>query len=69
MVKVSSARQLTTDVKDRLLKLFKSQSVEFIVDKTLIGGIKVDTGNQVFDATVEKSITDLQKHLLVKYAE
>lgn len=69
MVKVTSARQLASQVKDRILKMFSGRQVEFVVDKTMLGGIKIDTGDQVFDATIASAISDLQQHLVNTYAE
>lgn len=68
--KVYSVRSLTEQEQDVISKVFahkigkKALRIENIVDSNLLGGIKIQIGNRIFDGTVSGKLERLERRLL-----
>ena len=66
-VTVSSSSQLSTSQKEEVRKIissnFGSNKIEFEVDTSLIGGIKVKIGSEVLDLSVQNKLDYLIKSI------
>lgn len=68
--KVYSVRPLTEQEQDVISKVFahkigkKALRIENIVDSNLLGGIKIQIGNRIFDGTVSGKLERLERRLL-----
>ncbi len=67
--KVRSARVLSNDTKERI-RLFlkeryksKETNLEEITDERLIGGVKIETNEEVMDLSIKNKIKKLQEYL------
>lgn len=67
LAKVSTARSLPRELTNELTAKLKkatgvrSISLETEVDKSIIGGIKVETASRVWDETVSRKLSDLRE--------
>lgn len=66
-IRIMSAQSLSTEQIDKIRDIYlkqygkKSAEVELVVDKTLIGGLRVQIGDKVVDYTVKSRIDELAK--------
>ena len=61
---ITSARKMSQKMVDDIAGLFgKKVEVETMIDKTLIGGVVVRTGDTILDASVKSQLEQLQKEL------
>ncbi|PLT31700.1 F0F1 ATP synthase subunit delta [Peribacillus deserti] len=69
--KVYSVRPLTDDERQAINSAFakrvgkQSLIIENIIDRTLLGGVKIRIGNRIFDGSVSGKLQRLEKQLLV----
>jgi len=66
---VESARELTVDETDTLIKILHDRFRKKVVlttsiDSTLIGGIVIRVGSQCFDGSIRSQLKDIQNQLL-----
>jgi F-type H+-transporting ATPase subunit delta len=67
---VYSVRELTEDEKDALSKAFahkvgkQSLKIKTIIDKELLGGVKLQIGNRIFDGTIRGKLEDIGRQLI-----
>lgn len=54
------------EIKHFLKKHYKAEKIEIEeeIDKSLIGGIKIEVGETLIDMTLRRELDQLQKHLL-----
>jgi F-type H+-transporting ATPase subunit delta len=54
------------EIKHFLTNYYKAEKVEIEeeIDKSLIGGVKIEVGETIIDMTLRKELDQLQKHLL-----
>ncbi|MCH1625139.1 F0F1 ATP synthase subunit delta [Fredinandcohnia quinoae] len=70
--KVFSIRPLSEDEKAGLSSVFAAKvgkaslKIENVVDKSLIGGVKLRIGNQIFDGSVKGKLERLERELIAK---
>jgi ATP synthase F1 delta subunit len=57
------SREVETALKSQIKKTLKAEQVllKKVIDKTTIGGIRVETAGKVWDETVSKKLTDLRE--------
>jgi len=71
-VKVSSIRKLSEELKKELVLFlkgrYKVKEVTLLetLDEKLLGGIKVEVGDEIIDLTIKNKINKLQEHLIRK---
>lgn len=63
--KVTSAVELTEDEKKALLEKLEKKSgkkiiVEYVVDKSIIGGLIVETDGKIIDSSIKKHLKDMK---------
>ncbi|MFC1770270.1 FoF1 ATP synthase subunit delta [Candidatus Margulisiibacteriota bacterium] len=68
-VKFISAVDLNQAIRDILIKEFSNRiqqviQPEFIIDESLIGGLKVQVDHILYDASVANSLLELKKHMV-----
>lgn len=72
IVKISSKEKLNEEIKKELTfflkERYKIKEVDFIerLDEKLLGGIKLEIGDEIIDLTVKNKIKKLQEHLIRK---
>jgi F-type H+-transporting ATPase subunit delta len=70
--KVYSVRPLNQDEQKGLSDIFaksigkKSLQIENIIDKSLIGGVKIRIGNRIYDGSVNGKLQRLERELIAK---
>lgn len=68
--KISSRRKIekseTKEIEDFIKKRYKVKDVilEFIIDEKLLGGIKIEIGDEIIDITLKNKIKKLQNYLI-----
>ncbi len=69
VAKVSSASSLDTETKRKLTQIltkrYSAKDVKFVekIDKNLLGGIRLEIGDEVIDLTIKNKIIKLQEYL------
>jgi ATP synthase F1 delta subunit len=69
-VKISSHRKLEDrekkEIEDFIKKKYKSKEVELSIteDEKLLGGIKIETGDEILDMTLSNKVQKLQNYLI-----
>lgn len=70
--KVYSVRELTEDEKNALSEAFAKKvgkstlRIQNIVDKNIIGGVKLRIGNRIYDGSVSGKLARIERELLTK---
>lgn len=66
-IKIMSSTSLTTEQIDKIKEIYKAQynkksvDAELVIDKKLLGGLKVQIGDKVVDFTVKSRMDDLAR--------
>lgn len=61
---ITSANELDKSTIEKINQLFANDAEPVVtVDPSLIGGIRIKKGTQLFDGTISKSLQDLKKNL------
>ncbi len=60
------SKKATEEVEGLLKKRYKSKDtvLEWMEDKTLIGGMRIETNNEIIDMSLKNKLNQLQAHLL-----
>ena len=66
LVKVTSATELTEDEKSRLAAALKKKyalevELQCVIDKSILGGIIVETGDSVLDGSLTRKLRDVKE--------
>ncbi len=62
---VTSAFELEKDIKDKIIKKFgKNEKYEFIIDKSIIGGVKIKNAGEIFDGSVKNLLSSLKLQMI-----
>jgi len=59
-------KKITDEIEDFIKKKYKAKNtvLEFTVDQKLLGGIKIEIGDEIIDTTLKNKITKLQNYLI-----
>jgi len=61
-------KKITDEIEDFIKKRFKAKNtiLEFIIDEKLLGGIKIEVGDEIIDTTLKNKIKKLQNYLITQ---
>jgi F-type H+-transporting ATPase subunit delta len=61
-------KHITGEIEDFIKKRYKAKNtvLEFIIDEKLLGGIKVEVGDEIIDTTLKNKIKKLQNYLITQ---
>lgn len=61
-------KKIIDEIEDFVKKRYKAKNtvLEFIVNEKLLGGIKIEVGDEVIDTTLKNKITKLQNYLITQ---
>lgn len=69
-VKISSGKEIDETTKKELIETLahrysaKEVAPEYVIDDKLLGGFRVEVGDEIIDLTIKKKIEKLQEHLI-----
>ncbi|MFZ3011818.1 MAG: F0F1 ATP synthase subunit delta [Minisyncoccia bacterium] len=67
--KISSGKEIDETTKKEIIETLarryfvKEVALEYTIDEKLLGGFKVEVGDEIIDLTIKKKIEKLQEHL------
>jgi F-type H+-transporting ATPase subunit delta len=66
--KIKIDSKTVTEIEDFIKKRYKVQNsvLEFEINEKLLGGIKIEIGDEIIDTTLKNKITKLQNYLINK---
>jgi F-type H+-transporting ATPase subunit delta len=66
--KIKLEQKAVTEIEDFIKKRYKAQNtvLEFQIDEKLLGGIKIEIGDEIIDTTLKNKIKKLQNYLITK---
>jgi F-type H+-transporting ATPase subunit delta len=66
--KIKLDKKITDEIEDFIKKRYKAKNtvLEFIIDEKLLGGIKIEVGDEIIDTTLKNKITKLQNYLITQ---
>lgn len=70
LIKVTSAIELENEEIEKIKEKYKNEykgyklEVENIVDKNILGGLKIQIGDKIIDATLKTKLNDLKNYML-----
>jgi F-type H+-transporting ATPase subunit delta len=61
-------KKVTDEIDDFIRKRYKAKHtvLEFVVDEKLLGGIKIEVGDEIIDMTLKNKIKKLQDYLITQ---
>ncbi len=64
--RVKIDKKIVDEIEDFIKKRYKAKNtiLEFMVDETLLGGIKIEVGDEIIDTTLKNKIKKLQNYLI-----
>ncbi len=64
--KIKLDKKITDEIDDFIKKRYKAKNtvLEFIIDEKLLGGIKIEVGDEIIDTTLKNKIKKLQNYLI-----
>jgi len=65
-VKVTTAIKLDSKIKSKIEEMFKGDNIEYIVDKKIIGGIKIKSEDNIYDSSIKYFLDDLKLKIYKK---
>lgn len=59
-------KKITDEIEDFIKKRYRAKKVilEYKIDEKLLGGIKIEVGDEIIDTTLKNKIRKLQNHLI-----
>lgn len=59
-------KKIVDEIEDFIKKKYKAKNtvLEFIVDEKLLGGIRIEIGDEIIDTTIKNKIKKLQNYLI-----
>lgn len=59
-------KKIVDEIEDFIKKRYKAKNtvLEFMVDETLLGGIKIEVGDEIIDTTLKNKVKKLQNYLI-----
>lgn len=59
-------KKIVDEIEDFIKKRYKAKNtvLEFMVDETLLGGIKIEVGDEIIDTTLKNKIKKLKNYLI-----
>lgn len=66
--KIKLNKKITDEIDDFIKKRYKAKNtvLEFIIDEKLLGGIKIEVGDEIIDTTLKNKIKKLQNYLITQ---
>jgi F-type H+-transporting ATPase subunit delta len=66
--KIKLDKKITDEIDDFIKKRYKAKNtvLEFIIDEKLLGGIKIEVGDEIIDTTLKNKIKKLQNYLITQ---
>ncbi|MCX6754799.1 MAG: F0F1 ATP synthase subunit delta [Candidatus Nomurabacteria bacterium] len=66
--KIKLEQKAITEIEDFIKKRYKAQNtvLEFQINEKLLGGIKIEIGDEIIDTTLKNKIKKLQNYLITK---
>lgn len=64
--KIKLDKKITDEIEDFIKKRYKAKNIllEFKIDETLLGGIKIEVKDEIIDTTLKNKIKKLQNYLI-----
>lgn len=61
-------KKITDEIEDFIKKKYKAQNtvLEFEIDEKLLGGIKIEVGDEIIDTTLKNKIKKLENYLITQ---
>ena len=66
--KVKLEQKIVIEIEDFIKKRYKAKNtvLEFTIDPKLLGGIKIEVGDEIIDATLKNKIKKLENYLITQ---
>ena len=66
--RVKIDKKITSEIEDFIKKRYKAKNtvLEFEIDQKLLGGIKIEIGDEIIDTTLKNKIKKLENYLINK---
>lgn len=64
--RIKLGKKITDEIDDFIKKRYKAKKIvlEYIIDEKLLGGIKIEIGDEIIDTTLKNKVKKLQNYLI-----